>query len=254
MKYADAIRQIDKIYANSPEERTTDIKVINSISILQDEARLYLDKISGILDVHANRTRNVSSSQEPDIIDIFEYSTMTKDSRERIVIRESLSELGMVTSKIKKSLLLENVVDIELLSSSILTEVDVHNTALAVFISYSRVDADVANNLASKLKEKKISHFLDQKDVTWGDSVRERIQQGLLKSSHIIVIVSPASLKSGWVSYEIGFATAKEKKILPFLTHQSIDLPGYIGELHYKTDIDDIGYYFEEELEKQETK
>ena len=117
-----------------------------------------------------------------------------------------------------------------------------------VFISYSSVDNEVANAVAKKLVDNEIDYFLDRKDVDWGDHVNEEIQQGLKKASHIIIIVSPASLKSGWVSYEVGYAIGKNKTVLPLLTHPSIDVPSFMSELHYKTNIESIDRYFKERL------
>jgi insertion element IS1 protein InsB len=61
--------------------------------------------------------------------------------------------------------------------------------------------------------------------------------QGLESSVAIIVIISPGSLKSHWVPYEVGYATALRKKILPYLTHPSINPPGFLADLlHIKSE------------------
>jgi len=58
------------------------------------------------------------------------------------------------------------------------------------------------------------------------------------------VIVSPASLKSVWVPYEIGYFSALKRPILPFLTHSSLDLPSYISALKHVGSIDELSAYF----------
>ncbi|MHA1329886.1 MAG: toll/interleukin-1 receptor domain-containing protein [Candidatus Hodarchaeales archaeon] len=115
-----------------------------------------------------------------------------------------------------------------------------------VFISYSRVDEKLANSLVYLLEEIGIECFLDQKDIDWGSSITYEIHKGLSECSAVVVIISPASLKSQWVPYEIGRAVGEGKRILPLLTHPSLELPGYMRDLHYKTDLKDVKTYFEQ--------
>lgn len=112
-----------------------------------------------------------------------------------------------------------------------------------IFISYSSVDKMRAKQLAKALEELSIKYFLDQKDVDWGDDVTARLKLGLEECSALIVIISPASLKSQWVPFEIGHASACGIKILPFLTHPSLDLPGFLQGSHYKTKLSDVKKY-----------
>jgi len=112
-----------------------------------------------------------------------------------------------------------------------------------VFISYSSVDDKLAEELAKALDEINVGYFFDRKDVEWGDDVTDRITHGLAGCSALIVIVSPASLKSQWVPFEIGHASALGKKILPFLTHPSLDVPGYLQKFHHKTRLADVKEY-----------
>ncbi len=58
-----------------------------------------------------------------------------------------------------------------------------------------------------------------------------------------MVLISPASVKSDWVPYEIGLAKGTKLKILPFLVHPSIVLPGYLSNLLYLKDINDVRKY-----------
>lgn len=112
-----------------------------------------------------------------------------------------------------------------------------------VFISYSSVDDGMAKQLTAALDEIGIQYFFDRKDVEWGDDVVRKITDGLSESAALIVIISPASLKSQWVPFEIGHATGLGKKILPFLTHPSLDVPAYLQRLHHKTDLKAVQDY-----------
>jgi len=118
-----------------------------------------------------------------------------------------------------------------------------------VFISYSSVDESVAKEIQSTLEQVGIGSFLDRKDIDWGDDILERVARGLTDSSAVVVIISPASLKSQWVPFEVGHAMALGKKVLPFLTHPSIDVPDFLRKLIHKTKIEDVRLYFSAHLE-----
>ena len=113
-----------------------------------------------------------------------------------------------------------------------------------VFISYSAVDKKTATKLARALNEHNIDYYLDRKDMIWGGDVTRQVSAALRRCTHVLVVISPASLKSNWVPYEVGYAQALRKTILPFLMHPSIDLPGYLQRLHYKTELQQVVEYF----------
>ncbi len=116
---------------------------------------------------------------------------------------------------------------------------------MKVFISYSHVDKDIVEKMTSFFDEVYIPYFLDEKDIKWGDDIKKVIKDTLDNEiTHELVIISPASLKSQWVWYELGFATAKKIKVLPYLTHPSIDVPAIISAYNYMTDMKGIKEYF----------
>jgi len=115
----------------------------------------------------------------------------------------------------------------------------------SVFISYSRFDQDVANEISALLTSMNIDHFLDRKDIDWGEDITQEVKAGLRTCTHTLLVVSPASLKSSWVAYEIGQAAALGKVILPLLTHPSLELPGFIAGLNYKVRLADVRAFFE---------
>ncbi|MBU1219432.1 toll/interleukin-1 receptor domain-containing protein [Myxococcota bacterium] len=121
-----------------------------------------------------------------------------------------------------------------------------------VFISYSSIDSEIAKEIATVLDRCNVEYFLDRKDVVWGDDVIFHVKRGISECLSVIVIVSPASLKSHWVSFEVGHSTALGKKILPFLTHPSLDMPSFMSNLHYKTKLSEIEEYFNPSKEKYE--
>lgn len=113
-----------------------------------------------------------------------------------------------------------------------------------IFISYSHVDKEIIENITSIFDKLGIGYFQDVKDIQWGEKITDKVKQALDKVTHIILIISPASLKSQWVSYETGYAKAKNIIILPFLIHPSLELPSYLKDTSYKTKLSDLEQYF----------
>ena len=122
-----------------------------------------------------------------------------------------------------------------------------------VFISYSHVDSSIAEEVSQLLDELYIEHFRDVKDIDLGESITARVREGVNDSTMLLVIISPASLKSHWVPYEIGHASALGKIIIPFFTHPSLDVPHYISDLSCATRIDQLREYFLKRFSKDST-
>jgi hypothetical protein len=55
------------------------------------------------------------------------------------------------------------------------------------------------------------------------------------------------------VPYEIGIARANGVKILPLLTHPSLDLPGFIANLSYKVSLENLVEFFDEGIRRGST-
>jgi len=111
---------------------------------------------------------------------------------------------------------------------------------VVVFISYAHEDLALVDKICDQLATAGLEYFLDKKDISWGGRISSSVQQGLETAGGVVVVISPASVKSQWVPFEIGYATALRKPILPFLTHPSIDLPGYLSDLRHISDLDQI--------------
>lgn len=89
-----------------------------------------------------------------------------------------------------------------------------------VFISHASEDQAYVEALATALRHREISVWLDTLVVPWGSSLRETIDKGLKGSRFVIVVLSKAFLlKKKWTEYELNAAfsleTVQEKRILP---------------------------------------
>ena len=161
----------------------------------------------------------------------------------------SFSKFKAMVKNLIRRKLQDSKTELELLSISTQDSQQQNNgdsIMSVVFISYSHVDSKVADEIAAILEEYEIKYFRDVKDIEWGAPVSAKVKEGLEESIAILVIISPASLKSHWVPYEIGYATAKDKRILPYLVHPSLDVPSYIRDLNHKADISQVKDFFAE--------
>jgi hypothetical protein len=89
-----------------------------------------------------------------------------------------------------------------------------------VFISHASEDKDeVARPLSQRLEQLGLRVWLDECQLTIGDSLRRCIDRGLVESRFGIVVLSPAFFMKEWPNKELDGLVArddgKEKVILP---------------------------------------
>lgn len=116
---------------------------------------------------------------------------------------------------------------------------------MRVFISYSHTDSKTADEICDVLTRREIQFFRDSKEIAWGENITTKVRRALDAVGSVIVIISPGSAKSQWVSFEIGYSVASKKQVLPFLTHPSMDLPPFFGDLAYASSLDDVERFFD---------
>jgi hypothetical protein len=113
-----------------------------------------------------------------------------------------------------------------------------------VLISYSQVDSEIADAIVRALLKQSVEIIRDVRDVSWGESVELKVGKGFDEITTVLVVISPASLKSQWMPYEIGFVTGKGKAVIPFITNPSLEIPADIKGLKSLTHISQIQEYF----------
>lgn len=88
------------------------------------------------------------------------------------------------------------------------------------FISHASEDKDdIVRNLADALRENGFEVWYDEFELKIGDSLRKKIDEGLVNSKYGIVIISPSFVRKNWTEYELNGMVAREmyghKVILP---------------------------------------
>jgi hypothetical protein len=89
----------------------------------------------------------------------------------------------------------------------------------SVFLSHSSRDTWLASVIAERLRMLSCSVWLDVMSLAGGREVLRSIKEAIQDADEAIVLVSPQSLKSQWVSVEIGMAEVLGKRITPILNH-----------------------------------
>jgi hypothetical protein len=108
---------------------------------------------------------------------------------------------------------------------------------MKVFISHSSVDKEFVRTLKRDLNANGILTWVDEDQITIGDSLTEKLDSGLTQSSHFIIVLSQASVNSDWVKYEIQKALVNKKikllnKIIP-IKYNECEIPSEFSDLLY---------------------
>jgi hypothetical protein len=102
----------------------------------------------------------------------------------------------------------------------------------SIFLSHNKADKPFARRLATDLEHQGIRYWLDEAEIKVGDSLIEKIRDGIDNMAYVAVILSPDSVASGWVQREVDVAMNQEiqgrrVKVLPVM-YRECALPGFL--------------------------
>ena len=98
-----------------------------------------------------------------------------------------------------------------------------------VFVCHSSEDKDeIVRPLVEAFSESGISSWYDEAEIGWGDSIAEKVNEGLRISTYVIVVFSPSFMGKNWPKRELNAilnveATTAEVKVLPLLVGNEIE-------------------------------
>lgn len=72
-----------------------------------------------------------------------------------------------------------------------------------VFLSYTSDNVDLARGIAEALEAKGIETWWDRWCIYPGDSLRQKIDEGISECSHFLVLLTPKSIGKPWVNQEM---------------------------------------------------
>ncbi len=86
-----------------------------------------------------------------------------------------------------------------------------------VFISHSARDADWARSFAQSLKERGVSVWFDEFDVSPGESLRDALESGLRDSDVLVALLDEESPLRPNLFFELGAAIGMGKRVVPIV-------------------------------------
>src|SRR5579871_3147040 len=93
-----------------------------------------------------------------------------------------------------------------------------------IFISHATPDKAFVQELHEKLKAQGIDAWIDRRELTGGNALEPEIKDAIAESSQVLVVLSPKTINSRWVTKEVQYAlelqmTRKDGfKVIPLLT------------------------------------
>jgi TIR domain len=92
-----------------------------------------------------------------------------------------------------------------------------------IFVCHAGEDKDdVVRPLVEALSEAGVSCWYDEAEIQWGDSITQKVNEGLASSKFVVVVFSPAFVQKNWPQRELNSvlnqeASSGEVKVLPLL-------------------------------------
>ena len=120
-----------------------------------------------------------------------------------------------------------------------------------IFISYSSEDTKFVDDLVHNLQLRSVDVWYDKYEIKIGDSIVEKISDGLGSSDWLLICLSKASVNSKWVRQELNAAVALTVKrgafILPVLI-DAVEVPTILIDRKYADFVKDPHQAFKDIL------
>jgi len=107
--------------------------------------------------------------------------------------------------------------------------------SLDVFISYSRVDGELARRLNEALQIQGKTTWFDQESIAPGVNFRQEIYQGIARCDNVLFLLSPRSVQSSYCNDEVNYAARLNKRFITALGRpvDSKALPASLAEVQW---------------------
>lgn len=102
----------------------------------------------------------------------------------------------------------------------------------SIFLSHNSADKPFARRLAQDFDNQGIKSWLDEAEIKVGESLIEKIRDGIDNVAYVAVLLSPDSVASNWVQREVDVAMNQEiqgrrVKVLPIM-YRKCEPPGFL--------------------------
>ena len=123
-----------------------------------------------------------------------------------------------------------------------------------IFISYSRANRTIAEQLTRVLEQQGLSVWVDYKTLKGGSTWEDEVENALRNADIFVTILSKESVNSNWVHAETGYALSLKKRIIPILV-EDVRLPLNLSNIQYldarKLRVDELGKTVAAAIEKR---
>jgi hypothetical protein len=99
---------------------------------------------------------------------------------------------------------------------------------MKVFISYAGKDEALASKVVASLEEAGLDAWYSKREIMPGDNAADKISAALQESDAMVVLLTPSSLESNSVSWEIDYALSQKpfrRRLIPVLVGETGDFP-----------------------------
>jgi TIR domain-containing protein len=105
---------------------------------------------------------------------------------------------------------------------------------IRLFVSFAKEDSTQATELMNQLSRQPNFHIFTTSKISAGENWRLKIKKELSQSDYFLVLLSPTSVQSKWVQFELGAAWGLNKFIIPVVTNQDVvhSIPLKFRDLH----------------------
>lgn len=107
----------------------------------------------------------------------------------------------------------------------------------SIFLSHNSADKPFVRKLAADIRRNGFYTWVDEAEIKLGDSLIEKIEEGIENTDYLGVVISSHSIKSEWVNREVRIAlnqeiSGKRVKVLPILL-ENVDIPSFLIDKKY---------------------
>lgn len=99
-----------------------------------------------------------------------------------------------------------------------------------VYVSHTEESRDLAKYVSQKLRDMGIDASSDESNAPEGTELRQWLKDEIGRSDAVVTLVTPNSLESNWMQYEVGLATGLDRLVIPVVVDVKTDqLPEQIA-------------------------
>ena len=122
-----------------------------------------------------------------------------------------------------------------------------------IFISHSSSDEKRVADIQRMLIADRIPYFSYESHILPGHAIPDEVLAAIRRATHMLLVVSHATLAANWVWYEVGvargisLATARDIVLVPYRLDQ-VPLPEFVSNLRYVESLTDLESFLKGEV------